>query len=218
MRALCRALLVITILLTSFHALATQPVHACSCPFDLNWLPSGNYDKIFLGHVLDSKPVPIATSSRFGTICKHVVTFSAPIKWKGDVNPIEIAQTDQSSGGDCGMGQQTKGREYVVFLHSETTRLAGNYPNFSICQVGPVEKVEEVYGKGEYVGSICPQISDKVPQDVQARALRYPHEFRDWGKRDGAPFYSWYKRLSLMNSGMQYHPLYNSAVWKAGCY
>ncbi|KXK10188.1 MAG: hypothetical protein UZ22_OP11002000920 [Microgenomates bacterium OLB23] len=210
-------LLLIIALFISAYFFSASPIYACSCPMDENWLPPGPHEKIFLGRVLDAKQ--ITSGPELGNSRIWIVTFSAPIKWLGDVNPIETVAVASDDWGGCGFSSMPVGREMVLYVQKQgDTDPRYPYPFVSACFTTSLAFTEERRGKGEYVGSICPQISEEVPQSIQQRALRYPHEFRDWGRRDGAPFYSWYKRLSLMDLGKPYNPMYNSPVWKSGCY
>lgn len=205
MRKLLISLITAFILSLSFLFIAPEVTHACDCP-DLNFAIERSQN-IFLGYALEVQQPNENT---------YNVKFSVPIVFKGNANPIEWATTYDASQGNCGAGPVKVGDEFVLMTRVAST--SSYLPQFTICNTTSLEKAFALLGPGKYVGSVCPQCENKIPPDIQQRALRYPHEFRDWGKSGGAPFYSWNTWLSLQNPNQAYSPLFNSAVWKSGCY
>lgn len=69
---------------------------------------------------------------------------------------------------------------------------------------------------------VCPQLTGRVPDAVVADALANPADVKGWGMPANgslpvSPYNPLRTRLSMMDYGKQFHPIYNSVVFKAGC-
>lgn len=69
---------------------------------------------------------------------------------------------------------------------------------------------------------LCPGLAARVPAAAISQAMNDPASVNGWGERcnPGQPPGPWNgprTRLTLHNSGVAFHPLYNSVEWSCGC-